>query len=63
MHIGIMAPYTVEPPYNESIGITISFIEEYANGTLDNFTMRGFSLFGEFIITLNTVTSCVEDKF
>ena len=24
--------------------------EEYANGTLENFIMRGFSLLGEFII-------------
>ena len=57
---------TVEPPNNESIG-TANFlevffieryksIEEYANSTLENFIMRGFSLLGEFIIRGSTVS-------
>ena len=53
----------MEPPNNERIGTANSFhylevffierykyFEEYANGTLENFIMRGFSLLGEFII-------------
>ena len=59
----------VEPPNKESImGQPIFFyylevffieryksIEEYGNGTLENFIMRGFSLLGEFIIRGSTV--------
>ena len=30
-------------------------IEEYANGTLENFIMRGFSLLGEFIVGVSTI--------
>ena len=60
---------TVEPLNNERIGTANFFIiwrfsflrgiyksiEKYANGTLEYFIMRGFSLWGEFIIGGSTV--------